>query len=118
MVAEIEKASDPDGVYSRRNDAPTTLASEISLTELLESVNFTFMRYCLKKKVQRCSKPGGVDNNVESGNAILSLNNILQKIIDVKNGRISAKEAAHKFAKADEKQIFYAFGKEKIGNKR
>lgn len=44
VVAEIEKASDPDGVYSRRNDAPTTLASEISLAGLLEFLNFILQK--------------------------------------------------------------------------
>ena len=48
LVAEIEEAGDPDRVYPKLDDAPTTPASMVSLAELLEPVKEELREYLPK----------------------------------------------------------------------
>lgn len=65
-----------------------------------------------KKNSTASSQPGG-SNAVDSGNAMLSMNSILQRIIDVKYGRRNAEDVAHDFMTADPYETKYSIGRSK-----
>ncbi len=63
-----------------------------------------------KKIEQHRSEPGG-SKTVDSGDAILSINNILQQIISVKYGYRTAEDLAHEFMEADPYDTRYSIGR-------
>ena len=62
-----------------------------------------------KKIEQHRSEPGD-SKTVDSGDAILSINNILQQIISVKYGYRTAEDVAHEFMEADPYETRYSIG--------
>ena len=63
-----------------------------------------------KKTEQHRSEPGG-SVAVDSGDAVLSMNSILQRIIDVKYGRREAADVARDFLTANENEVRYSIGR-------
>lgn len=56
------------------------------------------------------SEPGG-SKAVDPGSAVLSMNSILQRIIDVKHGNRNAEDIAQEFISADENSVHYSITK-------